>query len=183
MNCKDYYNIRSEFMDGDMVLFRGNGFMSKSIRYFDDAYYSNICVVKWVGQRIFIVEMFREGIRFIPLSRRMKFYDNFCIVRIMKVIGHEKMLLAIDSILEKIERDTKYDYFPLLRIAIYKKTGIDLVGMGKRGRLICSELAQSFTNSLRVRCYKGVELITPQDFIRKSDPNEVEILYDSSPKI
>jgi len=182
MKCSEYYNVRGEFKDGDMAIFRGHSLLAKSIIYFDSAYYNHVGMLKWINSRLFIVEMWSEGIQFIPLSRRMKGYDNFCVARV-KDKTQEEFLSAIDCLLEKIERDMKYDYLLLPRIAFYKKTGIDLVGLGKRNRFICSELAQSFTNSLGVDCYKDVSLITPQDFLRKKDDNEVEILYDFSPKV
>lgn len=182
MRCKDYYNIRKDLQDGDMILYRGSGLLAKSIQYFDSAFYNHIGVVKKIGSRLFTVDMWTHGIEFIPLSRRMDGYKDFCVARI-KGKSSSDFSLAIDILIEKIERDTNYDYFLLPRIALYKKTGIDLVGMGKRNRFICSELAQSFTNSLSVKCYGDIELITPQDFLRKHDENEIEIMYDSSPKI
>ena len=112
----------------------------------------------------------------------MKGYDKFCIARI-KDKSVDFIDKALDSVFEKIERDTKYDYFLLPRIAFYKKTGIDLVGLGKIDRDICSELCRYFSNNLEVDCYKNVNLITPQDFIRKKDDKEVEILFDLSPQI
>lgn len=181
MKCTDYYNIRKEFKDGDMVLYRGSGLMSKSIQFFDKAYYNHISIVKCVGERLFTVEMWSHGIQFIPLSRRIDSYDEFCIVRI-KNKSQEQFLSAIDGLLEKIERDEKYDYELLLRIAFYKKTGIDLVNLHKNNTFICSELAQLFTDDLGAECYKEVELITPQDFLRKKDDNEIEVLYDFSPQ-
>ncbi len=181
MNCSEYYNVRSQFKDGDIVLYRGNGFMSKSIQYFDSAYYNHIGVVKWINSRLFTVEMWTHGIQFIPLSRRIKSYQQFCIARV-KDKPNELFLSAIDSLLEKIERDVKYDYALLPRIAFYKKTGIDLVRLKEKNTFICSQLAQSFTNSLGVECYKGIELITPQDFLRNKNDNEIEVIFDYSPK-
>ena len=182
MYCKEYYNVRSEFKDGDIVLYRGSGFMSNSINYFDNSYYNHIGIAKWIGNRLFTIDMWTQGIEIVPLSRRIKTYNEFCIIRV-KDKSIDFIDKSIDSIFEKVERDTKYDYFLLPRIAFYKKTGIDLVGMGKRNRFICSELCQYFTNNLEIDCYKNVNLITPQDFIRKADKNQVEILFDMSPKI
>ena len=182
MDCKEYYNIRNQLKDGDMVLYRGHGFMSKSINYFDNSFYNHIGIVKWIGNRLFTIDMWTHGIEIVPLSRRMKGYDKFCIARI-KDKSVDFIDKALDSVFEKIERDTKYDYFLLPRIAFYKKTGIDLVGLGKIDRDICSELCRYFSNNLEVDCYKNVNLITPQDFIRKKDDKEVEILFDLSPQI
>lgn len=182
MKCSEYYNVRKELKDGDMPIYRGNGVMSKLIQTFDNSYYNHIGVVKKVGDRLFTVEMWNKGIHFIPLSRRMDSYEHFCIARV-KNKTQEEFSSALDTLIEKIERDVQYDYFLLPRVAFYKKTGIDLVGLGSRTRNICSELAQTFTNSLKVRCYEDTNLITPQDFLRKKDDDEIEILYDLSPKI
>jgi hypothetical protein len=182
MKCKEYYNIRSEIKDGDLVLYRGSRLLAKSIQYFDDAYYNHIGIVKWIGNRLFTIDMWYEGIEILPLSRRIKGYKDFCVVR-PKDKSPQLIDVSIDSVFEKVERDTQYDYFLLPRIAFYKKTGIDLVGMGKKSRFTCSELAQYFTNNLEINCYKSINLITPQDFIRHKDDNEVEILFDLSPKI
>lgn len=182
MNCKEYYNVRSEFKDGDIILYRGHGFMSKSIQYFDSAYYNHVGIVKWIGSRLFTIDMWTRGIEIIPVSRRMNEYDEFCIIR-PKNKSLDITNLAIESVFEKVERDTHYDYFLLPRVAFLKKTGIDLVGMGKKDRFICSELVQYFTDNLNINCYKEIDLITPQDFIRYKDENEVEILHDLSPKI
>jgi len=182
MNCNEYYNVRSEFKDGDIVLYRGNGFMSKSIQYFDDAFYNHIGIVKWIGNRLFTIDMWTQGIEIVPLSRRIKTYNYFCIIR-FKDKSVDFIDKAIDSVFEKVERDTKYDYFLLPRVAFLKKTGIDLVGMGKKNRFICSELCQYFSDNLEIDCYKNINLITPQDFIRKKDDKEVEVLFDLSPQI
>lgn len=182
MKCKEYYNIRSEIKDGDIILYRGNSILAKSIQYFDKAYYNHAGVVKRIGDRLFTIDMWHFGIEFIPLSRRINDYEYFCVVR-PKEKDDELIKKSVDSLFEKVERDTQYDYFLLPRIALLKKTGIDLVGMGKRNRFICSELCQYFTNNLEIDCYKNVNLITPQDFIRNADENQVEILFDTSPKI
>jgi len=182
MNCKDYYNIRKEIKDGDVIAYHGNGFMSKSIQFFDKAYYNHVGIAKWIGNRLFTIDMWHFGIEIVPMSRRMKTYKEFCIIR-PKNKSSQFIDVVIDSVIEKIERDTKYDYFLLPRIALLKKTGIDLVNMGKKSRFICSELCQYFFNNLEIDCYKNINLITPQDFIRKANEDKVELLFDLSPKI
>lgn len=182
MKTSEYYNVRKDFQEGDLVFYRGHGIMSKLISYFDSAFYIHVGVVKKIGERLFTVEMWTHGIQIVPLSRRMDSYDEFCVIRV-KNKTVEQLSSAVDLLIEKIERDVKYDYGLLPRVAFYKKTGIDLVGMGSRDRNICSELAQTHTNKLSVRCYEDVSLITPQDFLRYKDDSEVEVHYDLSPKI
>lgn len=182
MNCKDYYNIRKDIKDGDIIAYRGNGFLAKTIQFFDNAYYNHVGIAKWIGNRLFTIDMWYQGIEIVPLSRRMKYYDKFCIIRPLNK-SSQLVDVVIDSVIEKIERDAKYDYFLLPRIAFLKKTGIDLVRLGKNNRYVCSELCQYFFNNLEIDCYKNINLITPQDFIRKANEDEVELLFDLSPKI
>lgn len=181
MKCHEYYNIRNEIQDGDVILYRGNSLLSKMIQYFDDAYYNHSGIVKKIGNRLFTIDMWDFGIEFVPLSRRMKKYDEFCIVRSKETFSETTN--AINFLFEKIERDTKYDYLLLLRIAIYKKTGIDLVNFGKKSRFICSELCQYFFDKLKIDVYKNINLITPQDFIKYKNISKIDILFDYSPKI
>lgn len=182
MRCKEYYNIRHLVNDGDIIAYRGNGVLSKSIQYFDKAYYNHVGVVKKVGKRLFTIDMWYQGIEIVPLSRRINNYQHFCIIR-PKNKTKEEIDLALEGVTDLIERDSKYDYFLLPRIAFYKKTGIDLVNVGKRERFVCSELMQIYSEKININCYKDIDLITPQDFIRHANEEEIEIFYDYSPKI
>ncbi len=175
MKCSEYYNARKHFKDGDLTLCNGGSLSDKCVRYLDSSYYSHIGVAKWIKDRLFTIEVWNNGIQIIPLSRRMKSYNNFCIARI-KDKTHEEFLEQIYSLIDKMERDNKRNYFLLPRVALLKRTNIDLIGA--RNKITCSELAKSFTDSLNIKCYKELELITPQDFIKSKDDNEVEIFYD-----
>ena len=178
MKCDDYYFVRDKIQDGDIFLWSGNGIMARSIMYFDDAQYNHISVVKWIGKRVFNIDMWYHGIEINPLSRRMLYdYKRFCCIR---PLGVEKELInnAIENILEKVEALRRYDYWLLPRIALLKKTGIDLTRFGRGDRYICSELIQTYTNDLRIESYERLKLITPQDFLRFADVTSVEILYN-----
>lgn len=177
MLCKDYLEIRNDIKDGDIILWKGTGILARSIQYFDNAKYNHISVVKWVGKRLLNVDMWYQGIEINPLSRRMIYdYKEFCIIR-PKGNSAEEINIAIENILQKLEALRKYDYFLLPRIAFYKKTGINLIKLGRNDRYICSELIQTYTNDLRKTNYKDIELITPQDFLRYLDENNLELLY------
>lgn len=182
MDSKEYYNIRGGVQDGDIFVYNGNGFMSKSIQYFDNAYYNHIGMVKKFGDRLFTIDMWTHGIEILPLSRRVGGYLNFCMVR-PKNKTPEEINIALEQVLQLVDRDEKYDYGLLPRIALYKKTKINLGVLGSRDRFICSELAQFFTNKLDINCYKDIDMITPQDFIRHANEDEVQVLYDYSPKL
>ena len=175
-----YDELRSKIKNGDLILYRGSSFLSRSIQYFDDAYYNHIGVVWKLGDsdRLLTLDMWAEGLDLIPLSRRMDGYTDFCILRpktTQKVIKH-----TIDELLKEWDGlDVKYDYWLLLRIALIKKTGIDITGLGKSKKFVCSEFAQEYVNKLGFDTYSDIKLITPQDFIRYIDEN-FDLIYDSS---
>ena len=147
--------------------------------YFDDAPYSHVGICKWMGDRLWAIEMWTYGIQVIPLSRRFSEQKEFCIVR-PKNKSLEQLSEGLNQVLNKVETFTKYDYLLLPRIAFYKKTGINLGVLGEGRRYICSELAQYYTNSLQIRAYEDIELITPYDFIRFSNSDEIDVLYDNT---
>lgn len=178
MRTSYYPTVRNEIRDGDLFLIKGKSFLSKSIMYFDDARYSHVGVCKWMGERLWAIDMWYYGIEVVPLSRRMD-TEEFCIVR-PKNKTEEQINNGLNLALSKVDSFTKYDYFLLPRIALYKKTGINLMALGKRDRFVCSELAQYYTNSLQIRAYEDIDMITPYDFIRFANTDEVEILFDNT---
>jgi hypothetical protein len=174
MDCRNYINIRDQIKDGDMLLYHGKSLLAKSIQYFDDAHFNHIGIAKWVGKRLFTIEMWNKGIDFIPLSRRMNTYIDFSVIRPNDV--NPKLIQdGLDATLGLFESDEQYDYLMLLRIAILKKTGVNLVNLKEKNTFICSELAQYFCNQIGVTCYEKISPITPQDFIRHIYLNQITI--------
>lgn len=172
MLCKDYYTVRGQIQAGDIVLYRGNGILARMIQYFDSAHWNHVGMVEQIGDRLVTIEMWNKGIQLIPLSRRVDSYKEFAVLRPIAPAEDKKKGLV--ELVNCWDRDEKYDYWLLPRIAIYKKTGINLKVLGKNKRNICSELAQKYTNAIGLNCYKDLELPTPQDFIRKINLSEVD---------
>lgn len=179
MKSEYYSSVREQIKDGDLFLSKGSSFISKAILYFDESRYSHVGMVKWMGDRLWAIDMWYYGIEVVPLSRRILAQKEFCIVR-PKNKTEEQLNEGLEKVLGKVETYAKYDYFLLPRIALYKKTGINLGALGERSRFVCSELAQFYTNSLQIRSYEDIELITPYDFIRFATTDEVEILFDNT---
>ena len=173
-----YAELRNEIKNGDLILYHGSSFLSKSIQYFDKAYYNHIGVV-WKlddADRLLTLDMWSEGLTCLPLSRRMQGYKDFCILR--PKCSEEKINAAINILLKDWDgRDISYDNLLLLRIAIIKKTGIDITGLSKDNKYICSEFGRLYTSYL-FDTYKNIDIITPQDFIRFIDEN-FEIIADT----
>lgn len=176
-----YLLLRDEIKNGDLILYRGTSFLAKSIQYFDKAYYNHIGVA-WRPEgcdRVLTLDMWSGGLDCIPLSRRMNGYGDFCILR--PKVKQEIKNAAVGVVLEDWDgRDIKYDNTLLLRIAIIKKTGIDISGLGKKDKYICSEFAQRYCDLIGLRTYASLNLISPEDFRRFIDEN-FELLYDDGP--
>ena len=175
-----YIDHRSEIKNGDLILYKGSSFMSKAIQYFDKAYYNHIGVV-WIPEksgRLLTLDMWSGGLDCIPLSRRMSGYDDFCIMRpkASQLLTNE----TVKTVLGMWDgRDVKYDFGMLLRVVFSKKLGMDVTGLSKRTRFICSEFAQYYVHLLDISTYDNIDMITPQDFIRFIDENFELLLNDS----
>ena len=90
----------------------------------------------------------------------------------------EQIEHGLDFALEQWKANVPYDYFLLPRVALVKKTGIDLTGLGKISRFICSEFTQEFSLKLGIEDYYRKALFTPQDHIRHLGDG-FELLFDN----
>jgi hypothetical protein len=176
-----YLKLRENIENGDLILYKGTSFLSKSIQYFDKAYYNHIGVV-WRPEdtsRVLTLDMWEQGLTCLPLSRRMEGYSDFCILR--PKVSSQQISRAINASLQEWDgRDIKYDTMLLPRVALIKKTGFDLSGLGKKGKFICSEFAQYYCELLGLNTYDFLNLITPEDFRRFMDDNFM-LLHDEAP--
>jgi hypothetical protein len=176
-----YKLLRNEIKNGDLILYKGSSFLAKGIQYFDKAYYNHIGVV-WKPEdcdRLLTLDMWQEGLTCIPVSRRMSGYKDFCILRpkVSEEISKKALSISLD---EWDGRDIKYDNQLILRVAMIKKLRIDLTGLGKKDRFICSEFIQHYCDLIGLDTYSNINLITPEDFRRFIDDN-FELLYDEAP--
>ena len=173
-----YEAYRKIAKDGDILLFRGRSFLARSIQYFDDAYYNHSAFVYWNRGRLELLDAWYGGVEKVPASKRVKDYSpngDFCVIRIKK--PGADIEAGISYVNNRWHAETKYHVAMLFRIALIKKTKIDLTGLSKRDRTICSFTTRDFTNAAGVECYKNIHLITPHDFIRYADGDEVKILF------
>jgi hypothetical protein len=178
---KKYLENRDSLKSGDVILYRGTGFLAKTIQYFDDAYYNHVGIV-WkletggeVEYRLLTLDMWSEGLTLKPLSFRMVGYEDFCVLR--PKVSKTTIKTALNTAINEWEAsDIKYDYLLLPRIALVKKTGIDLTGLGSRKKFVCSEFGQEYFTNIGIMSYADIKLITPQDFLRYIDLKKVELL-------
>lgn len=182
MDCKEYYNIRNQIKNGDVILYKGKNIISKLIRFFDKSYYDHCGIITTISGRFFTIDIINSSYYFVPLSRRMKQYEEFCILRSVNK-NDEQISNAVNFVVDKFERDIKFDILFFLKTLFFKRTGVDLFRVERKNRIICSQLCQYFFSKLDISNYKTCNLISPQDFIRLINDDEVDLLFDLSPKI
>jgi hypothetical protein len=173
-----YANRRAEIKHGDIILFRGSSILARLIMYFDNAYYTHVGVVFEMGGRKFIIDSNSKGVHPDFLSDRIREYKDFCIIRPNLIV---KIYDAITQAMNRGEIGTKYDFALLLRIAIVRKTGINITGLGSSGRDICSEFARFYSSFIADTPYAKLDNITPQDFVRHvNDDSNFSIMFNDS---
>lgn len=173
-----YSFVRNDIRNGDIILYRGDGILAKLIRFFDESYYTHIGIVwKHEGSnRLLTLDMWSNGISLVPLSRRIDRYVDFCVLR--PKVTKKMTSSAINTLLKQWDgEEINYDTALLLRIAIIKKTGVNITGIGESDKFICSELVQQYTDILGFDEYSDIKLITPQDFLRHLNSSNINLLF------
>ncbi len=175
-----YAKARPQIKNGSLIAFRGDQVLAKLIQYFDDAYYNHIGIVFESEGHLMIIDSNRQGVKPDFLSERIRKYSDFCVLPPQR--SEEEINNALGKAFERGDEGDKYDFLLLPRIAIVKKLNIDITGLGSQKRDICSEFVRFYTDSLNINCYKNIPLITPQDFIRYRNNQEVSLLFNDSMK-
>jgi len=189
-----YKEYRSKAQDGDIILWSGTHLLARIIKACDDhyindegqdisdpAYYTHTSIMYWgKGKRLHNIDSWAKGITVVPASHRLKLYKDFCVLRPLMdhVLSRSTQIdHGLNWALEQWDAGVKYDYLTLPRIAIVKKTGIDLTGLGKRSKHICSEFTRQYSLKLGIEDYHRREHFTPQDHIRFNE-GSFTVLFD-----
>ena len=71
-----YESVREEIRDGDVLLYKGKGFISRLVRLFTKSAYSHAgLAVKW-NDRLMVMEAVAKGVIITPLSRSVGHYKG-----------------------------------------------------------------------------------------------------------
>lgn len=167
------YNVnRSKIQNGDIILFRSNGFMGRLISFFDNAEFTHIGVCFECNKRLMIIDSMGNGVHPDFLSIRIKTYDDFLVLRSRN--SRAGINLGVEKAFVKAEEGIKYDFALLLKVAFKRKFGINTKRLGSSKRDICSEWVRRYTNMLNISCYNTDNIITPQDFMRLLSNVEIQ---------
>lgn len=144
-----YSQARAEFTDGDVLLFRGRGPMSRAIRFLTASPYSHVGLVLLFEGRVYCVEAVGKGVRLILMSEAVRQYHGgidyyrlhdvtpeqrrgalgFCLQQLGKLYDHAGLVrfLAVLALGHKPRawRD-RYWFCSELVAAAYRTRGISL---------------------------------------------------------
>ncbi len=181
MNIQDKYALyRPQAKDGDIAVWRGNGFMAKAEQYFTKGYFNHVGIVYQSIGRLFTIDSNAKGVQPAFLSDRINVYKDFAIIRLNR--SPKAIQSALQVVMDKAATATgiKYDFLRLLRIAIDDQFGTDPKWLDQKGRDICSAFVQEFTCQACIKCFglDKLPLIVPNDFVSKLDASEGAILLD-----
>lgn len=157
MKTLPYVQTREAIRDGDMLLWKGETFVSRGIRAVTESEYSHVSIARWDTGRLMHFEAVWHGTAYNPLSGSVKSYGSATVdvYRLRSTTGVE-MHKVFQVALGLLNRP--YDYRQIRRILI--KTLFGSVVRDTRGelrKLICSEYASY--------CYRfaGVDLAKALD--------------------
>lgn len=71
-----YEEYRSQMRNGDVLLFKGKGWLSEIIKWKTGSAYSHAGLVAWWGDRLMVLEAVGAGVRATPISYNLKKYKG-----------------------------------------------------------------------------------------------------------
>jgi len=71
-----YQDLRSQFKDGDILMFKGKGTLSSIIKWKTDSEYSHAGLTAWWNDRLMVLEAVGKGVEARPISYILKHYHG-----------------------------------------------------------------------------------------------------------
>src|SRR5690606_24802877 len=140
-----YSDIRGSIQDGDVLLFKGRGLLSRLISIFTGSEYTHSGIAVWWNERLMVLAAVGKGVWAVPLSWRLATYKGTAYwwtadddkPRDMGVVLDRARIVAR----AKIELGKEYASWLLVRLArrilLHVRGGAD--PMRPPERLICSQ--------------------------------------------
>jgi hypothetical protein len=179
-----YLQNRDKIQQGDIILFRGNAFISRAIRWLDKAPYNHAAIVFEAHGRKFVLESTGHGVnpRFLSAVMKKEKYTDFCIIR-PKKWAIPQINAALEAAFDAAQETIEYDYKLMVQIVIKRLTDRNVKWDSQRLD-ICSEFARRYARNLTEPIADNFEMprmpndfITPWDFVLYADPH-FEVFFD-----
>lgn len=128
-----YVDVRDRIKDGDLILVKGNwkSLFRAGIKIVTKSPYTHAGLAVWLDGGLWIAEINGGGNHVIPMSQIKDPFDVFeCPV---------DRLFVRTSILELLRDHHSYAFLELLRIFIYRLTGLITPELSQDGSYVCNE--------------------------------------------
>lgn len=189
-----YNSIKDNLKNGDIILFRGSAFISKSIEFFDHAYFSHSGVILKTDDQLFILDSTFDkkvnGVEVDFLINTIKSEVDFCVLRpktnikqtsvsgIITTINEATIRNALSKAIEQGIEGFKYNFWFYLQFLIYRFFKWDETSITSKHAYVCSQFVQFYTDQLGINEYRADKLITPEDIYNLRNPNDIDIIID-----
>jgi len=178
MNSKNiYYSVyRSQFKDGDILMFKGRGLVSSIIKWKTKSAYSHAGIVAWWNERLMVLEAVGKGVEARPISYVLEHYHgSFDYYRPIKNSGitaveRKKMILFAQEQLGK-----EYDTIHIIKFFLRMLFGLNMTRKDQAeppGKFFCSQYVSAVYNAAGY----DLEIQFSDKFTTPSQISESELL-------
>jgi len=168
----NYHYLRYDIKDGDVLLYKGKGLLSKAIRLLTKSEYSHAGVAVWWHYRLMVLEAVGKGVVLTPMSKNLKHYKGTVHwFTSKKFISQPKRLRMIDFAQQELgKKYSKWKLVILGYILVFGKNRDKRDKLRKENSLVCSHYVAQIYNSSGIDLKENVsDAFTLPEDIAKSD--------------
>ena len=173
-----FIKLRSQISDGDLILFRGRGFVARIIEWCDSSYFSHIGVVIEKHGALFIVDSNSRGVQADRLSCRVNSYNkssDFLIIKPM--VNREYVNREMRNLLKKSDdKWIRYDFKNGLKELCNRKFNLKFKIKIRDEHDICSDFVSSYAHGLELVDFNNIIIALPQDYIKYRNDKNIKIV-------
>jgi len=167
-----YDVIRPHIKNGDVLMFKGKYRSSFFIQWSTKSVYSHAGIAVWWNKRLMVMEAVEEGVRIIPLSRKIESYrGNIEWFTCKKEISKRDRLRMVISAQEELgKRYAKWKTIVFGWKILFKRKLSEKDELRKENKLFCSQYVAGIYNSvgLDLKESRADRFMSPDD-IANSD--------------
>lgn len=167
-----YYAFRDKIKDGDILLYKGKGLLSKAIRLLTKSEYSHAGIAVWWNYRLMVLEAVGKGVVLTPMSKNLEHYKGSVHwFTSIKHIPQTKRLKMVDFAQQELGKEySKWSLIVLGYILIFGKDRNKKDKFKRANSLICSHYVAQIYNHGGIDLTKNVsDAFTLPEDIAKSN--------------
>lgn len=170
MILEKYKRLRPYLREGDLILFKGTGLLSRIIRFCDKATYNHIGIIISKYGALYIVDSNARGVQADRLSWRIRKYrrgGDFTVIQ--PVTTDAELKYELHLLLSKSDKTwIKYDYLNGIKELLNRGFGFNFKITKRDEHDICSDYVSDYAVGLKMvtKEFTKKPIQFPQDYIR-----------------